>query len=77
MIREWLESQPEVVKNREGDEFRTAEVLDRVRALEEHVGSDVPFHELVPAMVKEFAPDYRVEPDALSICKVTCKCRKK
>ncbi len=72
--REWLELQPAVVRNRQGNEYPTAEVLDRVRALEENVGPGVPFHRLVPAMTSDFMP----HDDALfpSICKVRCTCRK-
>jgi hypothetical protein len=57
VLREWLESQPELVRNRRGEEFRKAEVLDRLSALEEKVGPDVPFDELIPAVIKEFGKD--------------------
>jgi hypothetical protein len=73
LIGERLESEPDVVKNRRGDEFPTAEVLARVRALQEKTGPDVPFHEMVPAVVEEFLSngDDRA---GLKICKVTCSC---
>ena len=74
LLRERLESQSEVVKNRRGDEFRKAEVLDRLNALEQNVGPEVPFHEMVPAVMKEFIKNGGGDPKAFSVCNVFCSC---
>jgi hypothetical protein len=91
-IRTWLQSQQPVVRNRQGTEFPTAEVLGRVNALQDQVDSGVPLPELIPAILSEFAPVVPDEPAeagqaalrqspglrprSLSICQVTCSCTK-
>jgi hypothetical protein len=91
-IRTWLESQQPVVRNRQGTEFPTDQVLGRVNALQDKVDSGAPLPELIPAILSEFAPDEPDEPDDArqegllqhpglrpksgAICKATCSCPK-